>query len=235
MIENTDKLSIKEWAEEDRPREKMLLKGAAALSDAELIAILIGSGNAQETAVELAQRILHTADNNLNNLGKYSIKELTSNFKGIGEAKAITIIAAMELGKRRGTSELRRDDMIRTSQDAYLIFRNLLSDLPYEELWIALTNPQNKVIQKVKISQGGVSQTSVDVRLVMKAAINALASGMILCHNHPSGHLRPSSQDDAITERIHKATKLMDIRLLDHIILSSNGYYSYADEGRLPH
>ena len=234
MIENTDKLSIKEWAEEDRPREKMLHKGVAALSDAELIAILIGSGNMRETAVELAQRILHAVDNSLHKLGRCSIKELTTNFKGIGEAKAITIIAAMELGKRRGTSEMRKEESIRTSQDAYLLFRNLLSDLPYEELWIALTNPQNKVIQKIKISQGGVSQTSVDVRLVMKAAINALAAGMILCHNHPSGYLHPSSQDDAITERIQKATRLMDIRLLDHIILSSNGYYSYADEGRMP-
>lgn len=231
MEEN--RLSIKEWAEEDRPREKMLLKGAFALSDAELIAILIGSGNSQETAVELSQRILHSVDNNLNTLSRCSIKELTSNFKGIGEAKAIAITAALELGKRRGTAALEQNESIRTSQDAYLLFRNALCDLPYEELWIALTNPQNKVIQKVKISQGGVSQTSVDIRLVMKAAINALASGMILCHNHPSGHLRPSTHDDNITERIQKAAKLMDIRLLDHIILSSNGYYSYADEGRL--
>ena len=212
MKEKTGKLSIKEWAEEDRPREKMLQKGASVLSDAELIAILIGSGNNEETAVQLSQRILHSVNNNLNTLGKRSIKELTSGFKGIGEAKAVTICAAMELGKRRETSEASPQDAIRSSKD---------------------TNPLNKVIQKVKISQGGVNQTSVDIRLVLKAAINALASGIILCHNHPSGSLRPSTHDDALTERIQKAAKLMDIRILDHIILSDSGYYSYADEGRL--
>ena len=215
MKEKTGKLSIKEWAEEDRPREKMLQKGASVLSDAELIAILIGSGNNEETAVQLSQRILHSVNNNLNTLGKRSIKELTSGFKGIGEAKASP------------------QDAIRSSKDSYLLFRTQLCDLPYEELWIALTNPLNKVIQKVKISQGGVNQTSVDIRLVLKAAINALASGIILCHNHPSGSLRPSTHDDALTERIQKAAKLMDIRILDHIILSDSGYYSYADEGRL--
>ena len=233
MKEKTGKLSIKEWAEEDRPREKMLQKGASVLSDAELIAILIGSGNNEETAVQLSQRILHSVNNNLNTLGKRSIKELTSGFKGIGEAKAVTICAAMELGKRRETSEASPQDAIRSSKDSYLLFRTQLCDLPYEELWIALTNPLNKVIQKVKISQGGVNQTSVDIRLVLKAAINALASGIILCHNHPSGSLRPSTHDDALTERIQKAAKLMDIRILDHIILSDSGYYSYADEGRL--
>lgn len=233
MKEKTGKLSIKEWAEEDRPREKMLQKGASVLSDAELIAILIGSGNNEETAVQLSQRILHSVNNNLNTLGKRSINELTSGFKGIGEAKAVTICAAMELGKRRETSEASPQDAIRSSKDSYLLFRTQLCDLPYEELWIALTNPLNKVIQKVKISQGGVNQTSVDIRLVLKAAINALASGIILCHNHPSGSLRPSTHDDALTERIQKAAKLMDIRILDHIILSDSGYYSYADEGRL--
>lgn len=191
MKEKTGKLSIKEWAEEDRPREKMLQKGASVLSDAELIAILIGSGNNEETAVQLSQRILHSVNNNLNTLGKRSIKELTSGFKGIGEAKAVTICAAMELGKRRETSEASPQDAIRSSKDSYLLFRTQLCDLPYEELWIALTNPLNKVIQKVKISQGGVNQTSVDIRLVLKAAINALASGIILCHNHPSGSLPP--------------------------------------------
>ena len=233
MKEKTGKLSIKEWAEEDRPREKMLQKGASVLSDAELIAILIGSGNNEETAVQLSQRILHSVNNNLNTLGKRSIKELTSGFKGIGEAKAVTICAAMELGKRRETSEASPQDAIRSSKDSYLLFRTQLCDLPYEELWIALTNPLNKVIQKIKISQGGVNQTSVDIRLVLKAAINVLASGIILCHNHPFGSLRPSTHDDALTERIQKAAKLMDIRILDHIILSDSGYYSYADEGRL--
>ena len=146
---------------------------------------------------------------------------------------SVTICAAMELGKRRETSEASPQDAIRSSKDSYLLFRTQLCDLPYEELWIALTNPLNKVIQKIKISQGGVNQTSVDIRLVLKAAINVLASGIILCHNHPSGSLRPSTHDDALTERIQKAAKLMDIRILDHIILSDSGYYSYADEGRL--
>lgn len=150
MKEKTGKLSIKEWAEEDRPREKMLQKGASVLSDAELIAILIGSGNNEETAVQLSQRILHSVNNNLNTLGKRSIKELTSGFKGIGEAKAVTICAAMELGKRRETSEASPQDAIRSSKDSYLLFRTQLCDLPYEELWIALTNPLNKVIQKIK-------------------------------------------------------------------------------------
>ena len=233
MKEKTGKLSIKEWAEEDRPREKMLQKGASVLSDAELIAILIGSGNNEETAVQLSQRILHSVNNNLNTLGKRTNSELTSGIIGIGEAKAVTICAAMELGKRRETSEASPQDAIRSSKDSYLLFRTQLCDLPYEELWIALTNPLNKVIQKVKISQGGVNQTSVDIRLVLKAAINALASGIILCQNHPSGCLRPCTHDDALTERIQKAAKLMDIRILDHIILSDSGYYSYADEGRL--
>lgn len=226
-------MKIKEWAEEDRPREKMLLKGVASLSDAELLAILINSGNSQETAVQLSQRILNSAENNLNTLGKLSINDLTSGFKGIGEAKAITILAAMELGKRRGATEPIQRSRVLHSKDSYLLFYPLLCDLPYEELWIALTNRSAKVIQKIKISQGGTSETSADLRLILKAAVNALASGIILCHNHPSGNIQPSPQDDLLTKNLQKAARLMEISLLDHIVLCDGKYYSYADEGKL--
>lgn len=227
------KLSIREWAEEDRPREKMLLKGASSLSDAELLAILINAGTKEETAVQLAQRILHSVGNNLNALGKLSVKELVKGFKGIGEARAITITAALELGRRRNACEALQRDTIRSSRDAYLLMHPLLADLPHEELWIVLTNNAAKVIGKVKISQGGTSETSADLRLILKAAINALASGIMLCHNHPSGNTTPSRADDNLTNRLQSAAKLMDIALLDHIVLADGSYYSYADEGRL--
>lgn len=226
-------MKIKEWAEEDRPREKMLLKGIASLSDAELLAILIGSGNNEETAVQLSQRILNTVGNNLNALGKLSIKDLTSPFKGIGQVKAITILAALELGKRRGTCEPIQLPTIRNSRDAYRAFYPLLCDLPYEELWIAVTNRSSKIIRKIKISQGGTSETSADLRIIMKAAINELAAGIVLCHNHPSGNIRPSTQDDLLTQKLQKAAKLLEINLLDHIVLCDGKYYSYADEGKL--
>ncbi|MDO4755910.1 MAG: DNA repair protein RadC [Parabacteroides sp.] len=225
-------MKIKEWAEEDRPREKMLLKGVSTLSDAELLAILIGSGNNDETAVQLSQRILSSVENNLNALGKLSVKELQQ-FKGIGKVKAITINAALELGKRRGNSLPPKRAEIRSSQDAYRLFYPLLSDLPHEELWIALTNRSSQVLLKTKISQGGISETSADLRLILKTAINALASGIILCHNHPSGNSHPSRQDDQLTSQLKNAGKLMEIQLLDHIILCDGNYYSYADEGRL--
>lgn len=226
-------LTIKEWAEEDRPREKLLQKGAATLSDAELLAILIGSGNAKESAVQVAQHILRAANHNLYELGKMTIAQLTADFKGIGEAKAVTIAAAMELARRRSLSEAPERDHIRDSRDAYLIFYPLLCDLPHEELWVATLNRQNRVVSKIKISQGGVTQTAVDLRLVLKAGLDALATGLLLCHNHPSGNLRPSREDDRLTERIKEAAKLMDMKLMDHIILAATGYYSYADEGKI--
>lgn len=228
-----NQLSIREWAEEDRPREKMLLKGASSLSDAELIAILIGSGNQDETAVQLSQRILHSVDNNLNALGKIPVRELISGFKGIGEAKSLTISAALELGKRRSVSNPLQRLAVRTSREAYLLFHPLLCDLPYEELWVALINRSSKVIEKIKISQGGISETSADLRMILKAAINALASGILLCHNHPSGNIRPGKQDDLLTDKLENAAKLMEITLVDHIILADGSYYSYSDEGRL--
>ena len=214
-------LTIKEWAEEDRPREKLLLKGAVALS------------NAEESAVQVAQHILRAANHNLYDLGKMTIAQLTTNFKGIGEAKAVTIAAAMELARRRARSEAPERESIGNSRDAYLIFYALLCDLPHEELWVATLNRNNKVISKVKISQGGISQTAVDVRLILKASIDTLASGLVLCHNHPSGNLRPSREDDQLTGRVKETAKLMEITLLDHIILSATGYYSYADEGKI--
>lgn len=227
------KLSIKSWAEEDRPREKMLRKGVSTLSDAELLAIILGSGNTTESAVELAQRILHSVDNNLNTLGKLSIKELTSGFKGVGQAKAVSIVAALELGKRRNSADIPERGSIRSSRDAFLLLHPHLCDLPHEELWITLTNRAGKVIEKVKISQGGTGETSADIRLILKAAITALASGIILFHNHPSGNPVPSTHDDLLTQRLQKSAQLMSISLLDHLIISDNLYYSYADEGRL--
>ena len=232
-MDNTNgRLRMKEWAEEDRPREKMLLKGVSSLSDAELIAILIGSGNKEETAVQLSQRILNSVSNNLNALGKLSIKKLME-YKGIGKAKAITIAAAMELGRRKIVSEPEKKAAIHSSKDSYQLFYPIMCDLPHEELWIALTNRQGKVIEKVKISQGGISGTNADLRVIMKAAINSACSGIVLCHNHPSGNQQPSAEDDILTSRLGKAVQLMEIKLLDHIIVCDKYYYSYADENRL--
>ena len=227
------KLRVKDWAEEDRPREKIMLKGINALSDAELLAIIIGSGNKNETVVELAQRILQQAENNLNRLGKMTVNELISNFKGIGTAKAIGIVAAMELGKRRKLSELTNQEQITNSKDVFTFFYPFLCDLNYEEFWILLLNRSNKIIDKIKISQGGISETVVDVRLIIKEAIIRLASGIILCHNHPSGNRKPSRNDDLITQKIKESAGFFDLKVLDHIIVCDNLYYSYADEGRI--
>lgn len=212
------KLNIKDWAEEDRPREKMLLKGVSALSDAELLGILIGSGNKSETAVELSQRILHSVSNNLNTLGKLEIKDLIKDFKGIGEAKAITIVAALELGKRRKLSEALVSPQITSSKDVYDIFHPILADLKHEEVWVLFLNRANKVVKNIQISKGGLTATVVDIRLIMKEGIQSLASAMVLCHNHPSGNTQPSDDDDQITKRLKEAGHIMDIRLLDHII-----------------
>lgn len=232
-MENKTKLNIKDWAEEDRPREKMLLKGVGVLSDAELLGILIGSGNKNETAVELAQRILHSVSNNLNILGKQEIKELIRNFNGIGEAKAITIAAAMELGKRRKLSEVVIQPQITSSDTVFEIFHPILADLRHEEVWVLLLNRANKVLKKIQVSKGGVTGTVVDIRMIMKEAIDSLASAMVLCHNHPSGNSNPSDDDDNITRRLKEAGQIMDIRLLDHIIVCDHSYYSYMDRGRM--
>ncbi|MBL7972744.1 MAG: DNA repair protein RadC [Prolixibacteraceae bacterium] len=224
------KLSIKEWAVEDRPREKMLAKGIRSLSEAELVAILIGSGNPEESAVEVSRRILASVNNNLNELGKKSINDLQK-FKGIGPAKAITIASAMELGRRRKETEPDEKPKVVTSSDAASIFRPLLSDLPHEEFWILLLNRNNLVIDKMMVSQGGLAGTVIDVRIILKVALDKLASSMILCHNHPSGNLIPSEADKEITKKIKEAGKHMDIPVLDHLIIGNDTYFSFADEG----
>lgn len=233
MEHSTQKLRITDWAEEDRPREKLLMKGVQALSDAELLAILIGSGNKNETAVELSQRILHSVSNNLNSLGKLSVNELIQNFIGIGEAKAITIIAALELGKRRKLAEIEKQVQISSSEDVFLLFQPILGDLRHEESWILLMNRSNKILKKMQVSKGGINGTTIDIRLIMKESIENLASSIILVHNHPSGNLQPSNDDDDITTKLNVASSFVDIHMLDHIIITDQGYYSYKDQSRI--
>ena len=228
-----ERLVIKKWAEEDRPREKMISCGVGVLTDAELLAILIGSGSSDETAVELAKRILSAAENNLNCLGLFSIKQLISSFKGIGEAKAVTIVAALELGKRRHLSETLILPQVSNSKDAFVAFYPVLSDLKHEEVWALLLNRSNKIIKKFQLSKGGIHGTVVDVRMLMKEAVENLACGIILGHNHPSGKLEASMEDKAITQKMVKAGELMDIKLFDHIIVAGNRFLSFADEGLL--
>lgn len=228
----TERLSIHQWAEEDRPREKMMLHGVSALSGAELLAILIGSGNTEESAVELMRKVLADYHNSLNELGKASIDELCR-YKGIGLAKAITILAASELGKRRKEEEVRERPKIYCSKDVYTCFHPLLCDLPTEEFWVLLLNQSSTIIDKVKISSGGLSTTAVDVRCILREALLKRAASIAVCHNHPSGNVRPSREDDALTDQINRASQLMNIRLIDHLILTDGKFYSYADEGRL--
>ena len=228
----SNKMTINQWAEEDRPREKMMLHGVASLSNAELLAILIGSGNTEESAVDLMRKVLNNYHNNLNELGKASIDELCK-YKGIGPAKAITILAASELGKRRKEEEVRERKQILSSKDVYECFYPLMWDLPTEECWVLLLNQASKVIDKVKISAGGLSATAVDVRCVLREALLKRAAGIALCHNHPSGNIRPSREDDGLTDQLHKACLAMDIRLVDHVVLVDGCFYSYADEGRI--
>lgn len=224
------KPSIKEWAVEDRPREKMQAHGIRSLSEAELIAILIGSGNINESAVELSRRILASVNNNLNELGKKSIGDLMK-FKGIGEVKAITIMSALELGRRRKESDPEEKLKVVTSSDGARIFKPLLSDLAHEEFWVLLLNRNNLVIDKIRVSSGGLSGTVIDVRMILKSALEKLACSIILCHNHPSGNLIPSEADKNITTKIKEAGKHMDIPVLDHLIIGNDDYFSFADEG----
>ncbi|MBR6750028.1 MAG: DNA repair protein RadC [Bacteroidaceae bacterium] len=226
------KLTITQLSVDDRPREKMMMHGARALSNAELLAILIGSGNVEETAIELSQRILNDADNNFNRLGKYDLKELMS-YKGIGEAKAITIMAAMELGRRRREDELPERPVLNTSQKVYDYMRQRLVDLPHEEFWAILLNRAGRVIDTVMVSKGGTAATTVDVKIILKAAIQSLASAIVLCHNHPSGACKPSREDEQSTHRVKEAAQLMSISVVDHIIVCENNYYSFADNGKL--
>jgi DNA repair protein RadC len=226
----SERLTIKSWAEEDRPREKFILKGKQTLSDAELIAILISSGNSEETAVELSQRILKHADNNLHQLSRMNVKELME-FKGIGEAKALAIAAALELGRRRKETEGKKGDRIISSKEAVDIFQPLLGDNLHEEFWILFLNRANHVISKKQISSGGMAGTVVDSKIIFKNALDEKASSIILCHNHPSGNIQPSEEDKKLTKKIIEAGKVLEIAVLDHVIVSHSGYFSFADEG----
>jgi DNA repair protein RadC len=225
-------IKITEWAVEDRPREKLIIKGAASLSDAELLGILISSGTKEKSAVDLGRELLGSAGNNLNSLGKLSVNDLKK-IHGIGSARAVTIIAALELGRRRKLAEAMNSQNINSSKDIAEIFQPLLGDLPHEEFWILFLNRSNKIISKMKLSQGGVSGTVTDIRIIMKKAIEHLASGIIVCHNHPSGNLNPSESDIQITNKIKESGKLLDIQLYDHLIISDKDYYSFADNGLL--
>ena len=228
---STEKLNINQWAEEDRPREKLMRLGAEALSDAELLAILVGSGSTKETAVELMKRVLSECDNNLNTLGKMTIGELCK-YNGIGEAKAITIIAACELGKRRQHEKVKERKKITTSKDIYEYMHPMMQDLSTEEAWVLLMNQNFKLIKSARISRGGITETSVDVRIIIKEAVLANATVIALCHNHPSGNIEPSAEDNRITEKVRMACKTMRLHFLDHVIVTDGGYYSFHDNGR---
>jgi DNA repair protein RadC len=229
MSEKPISFSIKNWSQDDQPREKLRDKGKSTLSDAELVAILIGSGNREESAVGLCKRILASVENNLNTLGKASIKELMA-FKGIGEAKAITIAAAMELGRRRRNEDALKLEKIASSKDVFNIMQPLIGELSHEEFWVLYLNNSNKVIQKYQLSKGGITGTLVDVRLVLKNALQLGATSLILSHNHPSGTLNPSEADKTITKKLKIASQTLDIKVLDHIIVTEKAYFSFADE-----
>ena len=229
MAENSF-FPITNWSEDDKPREKLMLKGKSALSDAELIAILIGSGSRSESAVDLSKRILASVDNNLNALGKLSISQLMT-FKGIGEAKAISIIAALELGRRRRSEEAVELKKVTSSKVIFEIMQPIIGELPHEEFWIIYMNNSNKVISKSQLSKGGITGTLVDVRIVFKTALEMGATALILCHNHPSGTLVPSEADKQITKKLKLAGESLEIKVLDHLIITEASYFSFADEG----
>ncbi len=224
--------SIKNWSEDDRPREKLLLKGRSALSDAELIAILIGSGNREESAVGLSKRILALVGNNLSELGKVSVNELME-FKGIGEAKAISIAAALELGRRRSGGEAISRKRITSSNSIFELMHPIIGDLPHEEFWVIYLNNSNKVLDKIQLSKGGMTGTLVDIRLALKKALEVGAISLALAHNHPSGTLRPSEADKQVTQKLIAAAQSLDLRVIDHLIITEKGYFSFADEGVL--
>lgn len=232
MEDNQASFSIKYWAEDDQPREKLMFKGQAALSDAELIAILIGSGSRNESAVELSKRILKSVGNNLNALGKLTLKQLMT-FKGIGEAKAVSIAAAMELGRRRREETVRELDKITSSKAVFQIMQPIIGELPHEEFWVLYLNNSNKVIYKNQLSKGGLVGTVVDTRLVYKTALEHSAVAIILTHNHPSGALQASSADKQVTKQLQAAGNTLDIKVLDHVIITEHSYLSFADEGFL--
>ena len=227
-----EKLTIKSWALDDRPREKLVAKGKTTLSDAELIAILIGSGNREESAVALSKRILKSVNGNINELAKLSVEKLTE-FKGIGEAKAVSVITALELGKRRQLEVALEKPKITSSKDAANVMQPIIGDLEHEEFWVLFLNNSNKVVAKSQISKGGLTATIVDVRLVFKRALELASVAIIVCHNHPSGKLEPSTADKQLTLKIKEASITLDIKLLDHLIITEKAYFSFADEGIL--
>ena len=231
-MEGKSSFPITTWALDDRPREKLLLKGKIALSDAELIAILIGSGNRQESAVELSKRILADFHNNLNELGKQSVETLTS-YKGIGEAKAISIVAAMELGRRRRFEAALERKVITSSASVFELMQPIIGDLDHEEFWVVYLNNSNKVIQQTQLSKGGITGTLVDVRLLFKMVLQVGAVAIILVHNHPSGTLKASQADKQLTEKLKLAGQSLDIKVLDHVIVTQKAYFSFADNGIL--
>lgn len=232
MSDYNNSFTIKQWKEDDRPREKLVKKGKVALSDAELIAILIGSGSREESAVELSKRILSSIDNRLNELGKLTVNDLTK-FKGIGEAKAISIITALELGRRRRLEEALEKPKISSSRSVFEVMQPIIGELQHEEFWIIFLNNANKIQLKTQMSKGGITGTLVDTRLIFKQALELAATGLILCHNHPSGTLKPSTSDMQLTSKIKKGGDVLDIKVLDHLIVTEKEYYSFADEGIL--
>ena len=221
--------AIRDWSDDDKPREKLMKKGKDALSDAELLAILIGSGSRNESAVALSQRILANAKN-LNALGKMSISQLLK-FKGIGEAKAVSIVAALELGRRQRAEDVLTLKRITSSKAVFEIMQPIIGELPHEEFWVLFLNNSNKVISKSQLSKGGIAGTVVDMRLIFKLALENGATGLILCHNHPSGDLKPSNADKQITKKIKEAGEILDVKVLDHLIITESKYYSFVDEG----
>jgi len=233
--ENNDlekRITIKDWSEEDRPREKLIMKGAGALSDTELVAILLRTGTSNYSAIDIARHLMKKVDNNLEKLSKLSPRELIG-IKGVGLSKAVTLIAAFELGKRINTFPVMEEKKITCSYDVYQYFQSILTGLNHEEFWIIALNNSNFIIDKFKISQGGLSKTIIDVRIIFKKVLESLATSIILCHNHPSGNTMPSDADIQITNKIIEASKLFDIKVLDHIVFSDKKYFSFADEGLL--
>ncbi len=226
------RLTIKSLAEDDRPREKLVTKGRQALSDAELLAILLSSGNREETAIQLSQRILSENLNSINQLAKLQLNDLKK-YKGVGEAKAVTVLAALEIGRRRTDIGVEEKIKVISSQTAYNAIKSKLSDLPHEEFWVIFLSRNNNVIKTDCISKGGVSGTVVDMRLILKPAIENLASGIILAHNHPSGNLKPSQEDIHLTKKVKEAARLIDMIVQDHLIIGDQEYFSFADEGIL--
>lgn len=233
MSEEGKHLTIREWSEEDRPREKMILKGSASLSDAELLAILIGSGNKRESAVDLAKRIMSACHHNINELARLGVDDLIKKFRGIGQARAVTIVAALELGRRRKTREAVEKKKMVSSSDLQELFEPLLMDLMHEEFWVVLLDGGNKVIEKKRITQGGAQYTVVDIPMILKSALDARAISIAVAHNHPSGQNTPSREDDKITCRIKSGCEAIGLRFIDHVIIARGKYYSYNDEGKL--